>query len=409
MKLVLIAGARPNFMKIASIVDAIDMHNSKVRTVRHRFEYLVVHTGQHYDEKMSGTFFRELQLPRPAVDLEVGSSSHAVQTAEIMKRFEPVLEKEQPDAVVVVGDVNSTIACALVASKMTSPIEPHGSKKIRPLIVHVEAGLRSRDWSMPEEINRVLTDAMADVLFVTEEDAIRNLRREGIARRKIHFVGNTMVDTLLRHAARAEQSPILQLLGLERPRRVGPTTINPYGVVTLHRPSNVDDPHVFRGILDALLRISQTLPLVFPIHPRSFARIKEFGLTSRIKMLGPEHGRDIEAGLHCIDPLGYLDFLRLMSKARIVLTDSGGIQEETTVLGVPCVTMRENTERPVTMSQGTNVLAGTAKEAVVRQTLRQLKRTVKSMRPDFWDGKAGERIVSIIFKTVAKGTQTRVG
>jgi UDP-N-acetylglucosamine 2-epimerase (non-hydrolysing) len=205
MKLLLVAGARPNFMKIASIVDAIDLHNRKVRTAEQRLEYLVLHTGQHYDEKMSGTFFRELQLPRPAVDLEVGSGSHAVQTAEIMKRFEPVLEKEQPHAVVVVGDVNSTIACTLVASKIAYPSDGRASTKTRPLIVHVEAGLRSRDRTMPEEINRVLTDALADLLFVTEEDAVRNLRREGIAGRKIHFVGNTMVDTLLRHRARADE------------------------------------------------------------------------------------------------------------------------------------------------------------------------------------------------------------
>src|SRR5262245_45441276 len=284
MKLLLVAGARPNFMKIASIVDAIDLHNRK-RAPRHRIEYLVVHTGQHYDEKMSGTFFRELQLPRPAVDLEVGSGSHAMQTAEIMKRFEPVLVKERPDAVIVVGDVNSTVACALVASKTVYPTEKGASSRTRPLIIHVEAGLRSRDWSMPEEINRVLTDAMADVLFVTEEDAIRNLRGEGIARRKIHLVGNTMVDTLLRHRARAAQSPVLQRLGLQpveagaeasgrtRLKTATAEVVPPYGVVTLHRPSNVDDPAIFREILDALLTISRKLPLIFPVHPRSFARI----------------------------------------------------------------------------------------------------------------------------------------
>src|SRR5262245_45096591 len=259
MKLLLVAGARPNFMKIASMADAIDLHNRKVRTAQQRIEYLVVHTGQHYDERMSGTFFKELNLPRPAVDLEVGSGSHALQTAEIMKRFEPVLEKERPDYVVVVGDVNSTVACALVASKMVYPIEGHALRKTRPLIVHVEAGLRSRDWSMPEEINRVLTDAMADLLFVTEEDAVRNLRGEGIARRRIHFVGNTMVDTLLRHRIRAEQSSILQRLGLDVPDAERPSA-TPYGVVTLHRPSNVDDPDTFRGILEALLTISRKLP-----------------------------------------------------------------------------------------------------------------------------------------------------
>jgi len=382
-------------MKIASIVDAIDLHNRK-RAPRHRLEYLVVHTGQHYDEKMSGTFFRELQLPRPAVDLEVGSGSHAVQTAEIMKRFEPVLEKERPDAVVVVGDVNSTVACALVASKTAYRPGKHNSKNTRPLIVHVEAGLRSRDWSMPEEINRVLTDAMADVLFVTEADAVRNLRGEGIARRRIHFVGNTMVDTLLQHRIRAEQSSILQRLGLDVPDAERPSA-TPYGVVTLHRPSNVDDPDTFRGILEALLTISRKLPLIFPIHPRTLARIAEFGLTAQCSLLGAgERITDVKAGLYCIEPLGYLDFLRLMSKARIVLTDSGGIQEETTVLGVPCVTVRENTERPVTITQGTNVLAGISTETIVRAATRKLREPVRARRPKFWDGKAGERIVRIL-------------
>jgi UDP-N-acetylglucosamine 2-epimerase (non-hydrolysing) len=395
MKLLLVAGARPNFMKIASIVEALDAHN---RTARRRLDYVVLHTGQHYDEKMSGTFFRELGLPRPSVDLEVGSGSHAVQTAEIMKRFEPVMEKERPDAVILVGDVNSTAACALVASKIAYPAEDDGSIRPRPLIVHVEAGLRSRDRSMPEEINRVVTDAMADLLFVTEEDAVRNLRREGIPPDRIHLVGNTMVDTLLRHRARAEDSPILRRLGLVVPGEELPAAL-PYGVVTLHRPSNVDDPKVFRGILEALLKIGRKLPLVFPIHPRTVARIGEFGLAGQCRMLAPhEKVTDTKGGLYCIEPLGYLDFLRLMSKARIVLTDSGGIQEETTMLGVPCVTLRNNTERPVTVSQGTNVLAGTSQEAIVRHSLKQLKRPVKSRRPYRWDGKAGERIVGTLSK-----------
>jgi UDP-N-acetylglucosamine 2-epimerase (non-hydrolysing) len=301
--------------------------------------------------------------------------------------------------VIVVGDVNSTIACALVASKIVYPPNPESSGRTRPLIVHVEAGLRSKDWSMPEEINRVLTDALSDVLFVTEQDAVRNLRRESIARKQIYFVGNTMVDTLLCHRARAEQSEILHRLGLETKTAVGSSRAT-YGVVTLHRPSNVDDPVVFRGILDALLTISRTLPLIFPIHPRSFARINEFGLTSQCRMLGShEKLTEGETGLHCIEPLGYLDFLRLMSKARIVLTDSGGIQEETTVLGVPCVTLRENTERPVTIREG-NILAGVSKETIVRQTRRQLERRRRPTRPRFWDGKAGRRIVTILSKVV---------
>ena len=409
MKLLLVAGARPNFMKIASIVDALDAHN---RTARRRFEYLVVHTGQHYDEKMSGTFFRELKLPRPSVDLEVGSGSHAAQTAEIMKRFETVLEKERPDAVIVVGDVNSTIACALVASKMTYPRGAEASKQDRPLIVHVEAGLRSRDRSMPEEINRLLTDSIADLLFVTEADAVRNLVKEGVPRHRIHFVGNTMVDTLLEHRARAEHSPVLEHLGLRpssppaaqrspsfRGSREGIAV--PFGVVTLHRPSNVDDPFVFRGILDALLKISLKLPLIFPVHPRTFAHIVRFGLTSECRLLGPQDKiADIKAGLYCIGPLGYLDFLRLMSKAKIVLTDSGGIQEETTVLGVPCVTLRENTERPVTIAKGTNILAGVSTSKIVRAANKQLREPVRPKRPKYWDGRAGKRIVSILNNTL---------
>jgi UDP-N-acetylglucosamine 2-epimerase (non-hydrolysing) len=397
MKLLLVAGARPNFMKIASIVAALDAHNLGAKK---RIDYLLVHTGQHYDEKMSRTFFRELDLPRPAVDLEVGSGTHAAQTAEIMKRFEPVLVKERPDAVLLVGDVNSTIACALVASKIVYPPDPESPGRTSPLIVHVEAGLRSRDRSMPEEINRILTDALSDLLFVTEESAVHNLRSEGIARNRIHLVGNTMVDTLLHHRDRAEQSAVLQRLGLAGSDSDSQATL-PYGVVTLHRPSNVDDPAAFRNILDALLTIGKRLPLVFPVHPRTVARIEEFGLADQCPMLTAlEHVPDTTAGLYCIEPLGYLDFLRLMSKARIVLTDSGGIQEETTMLAVPCVTLRNNTERPVTISEGTNVLAGTSKEAIVRQSFRQLKRRTQRIRPRFWDGKAGQRMVKLLSKTI---------
>ena len=393
MKLLLVAGARPNFMKIASIVAALDAHNLAVKK---RIDYLLVHTGQHYDEKMSQTFFRELDLPRPAVDLEVGSGTHAAQTAEIMKRFEPVLVKERPDAVLLVGDVNSTIACALVASKITYPVGPDASASTRPLIVHVEAGLRSKDRSMPEEINRILTDALSDLLFVTEQSAVRNLRSEGIALNRIHLVGNTMVDTLLRHRDRAEQSAVLQRLGLAGSDSDN-QAILPYGVVTLHRPSNVDDPAVFRNILDALLTVGERMPLVFPVHPRTVARIQEFGLAGQCHMLEPhETIPETKAGVYFIEPLGYLHFLRLMSKAKIVLTDSGGIQEETTMLGVPCITLRNNTERPVTISEGTNLLAGTSKAAIVRQALRQLKRRVKSKKPYRWDGKAGQRILSTL-------------
>jgi UDP-N-acetylglucosamine 2-epimerase (non-hydrolysing) len=397
MKLLLVAGARPNFMKIASIVAALDAHNLAAKK---RIDYLLIHTGQHYDEKMSQTFFRELDLPRPAVDLEVGSGTHAAQTAEIMKRFEPVLVKERPDAVLLVGDVNSTIACALVAAKISYQDGTDASDRTRPLIVHVEAGLRSKDRSMPEEINRILTDALSDLLFVTEESAVHNLRSEGIARNRIHLVGNTMVDTLLRHRDRAGQSAVLQRLGLAGSDSDSQPTL-PYGVVTLHRPSNVDDPAAFRNILDALLTIGKTLPLVFPVHPRTVSRIQEFGLADQCHMLEPhETIPETNAGVYFIEPLGYLHFLRLMSKARIVLTDSGGIQEETTMLGVPCVTLRNNTERPVTVSEGTNVLAGTSKEAIVRQAIKQLKRRAQRTRPRFWDGKAGQRIVKILSKAI---------
>jgi UDP-N-acetylglucosamine 2-epimerase (non-hydrolysing) len=337
-----------------------------------------------------------------------------------MKRFEPVLEKERPDAVIVVGDVNSTIACALVASKMTYPEATEASQRTRPLIVHVEAGLRSRDRSMPEEINRLLTDSIADLLFVTEADAVRNLVEEGIPKPRIHFVGNTMVDTLLQHRARAEHSSVLEHLGLRSSspplKRGSPSSATnrgetiavPYGVVTLHRPSNVDDPAVFRGILDALLKISQKLPLIFPVHPRTFAHIVRFGLTSECRLLGSEDRvADTEAGLYCVGPLGYLDFLRLMSKAKIVLTDSGGIQEETTVLGVPCVTLRENTERPVTITEGTNILAGMSPSKIVRAANKKLREPVRPKRPKYWDGRAGKRIVTTLSKVLFPKPATR--
>lgn len=424
MKVMLIAGARPNFMKIASIVEAI--HHVQ-RTGKQTLDLVLVHTGQHYDEKMSKTFFKELGIPEPTLNLEVGSGSHAVQTAEIMKRFEPVLLQERPDAVVVVGDVNSTIACSLVAAKVTYPVDRPGNNLTRPLVVHVEAGLRSHDWSMPEEVNRVLTDRLADLLFVTEQSGMKHLRAEGVPKKRIHIVGNTMVDTLLRHRRHALESTILQRLGLQpaehersgvtRPSTSSPgvphSDVAPYALVTLHRPGNVDDLEVFTGILDALTQIARDVPVIFPVHPRTVGRITEYGLGKYCRVLQGLEPISAQKGvLHCIEPLGYLDFLCLMSHARLVLTDSGGIQEETTALGVPCVTLRENTERPVTLTHGTNRLVGTNPRAIVRQARASLKaKGVTTHTPPLWDGKAAQRIVSILMKelhALRRGKNDRV-
>ncbi|MDQ7837653.1 MAG: UDP-N-acetylglucosamine 2-epimerase (non-hydrolyzing) [Thermodesulfobacteriota bacterium] len=353
-------------MKIAPIADAITAHNG---TSSLKIEHRIVHTGQHYDKEMSELFFKELEIPEPDINLEVGSGSHAFQTAEIMKRFEPVLLEEKPDYVLVVGDVNSTIACALVAAKF-------GVK-----VIHVEAGLRSFDRSMPEEINRVLTDAISDLLFTTERSAEENLLREGISGEKIHFVGNVMIDTLLSHKEKARQSRILQKLGFLK----DPTDLaKPYAVLTLHRPSNVDDGHVLGRIFDALNEISRSLPIVFPIHPRTRNKLEAEGIS-------------LSGDIKSIEPLGYLDFLKLMAHAKLVLTDSGGIQEETTVLGVPCLTLRENTERPVTITEGTNVLVGTDRDTIVHESLAALKNGRKESRiPELWDGSAAKRIVTIL-------------
>ncbi|WP_447985814.1 non-hydrolyzing UDP-N-acetylglucosamine 2-epimerase [Nitrospira sp. Nam74] len=412
MKIMLIAGARPNFMKIASIVEAIQ---DVQRAGKHKLDMVLVHTGQHYDEKMSKTFFKDLSIPEPNINLEVGSSSHAVQTAEVMKRFEPVLLQERPDAVLVVGDVNSTIACSLVASKVAYPTDSNYSSLARPLIVHVEVGLRSDDWTMPEEINRVLTDRLSDLLFVTEPSGMKHLRAEGIPKTRIHYVGNTMVDTLLRHRQHALESTIFKRLGHDHAtgadllhavgkRRsqghVVDAAVLPYALVTLHRPSNVDDPETFKGILDALIQVSRHVPVIFPVHPRTVGRVKEHGLGDYCRTLeGSEPVTNDKGILHCIEPLGYLDFLCLMSHARVLLTDSGGIQEETTALGVPCVTLRKNTERPVTITHGTNRLAGTNPRSILREARASL--TVKRKRsrtPPLWDGNAAQRIVSILIK-----------
>ncbi len=377
LTLMSIAGARPNFMKIASITRAIAAHQKTGEAPG--LNHILVHTGQHYDKKLSECFFDQLELPRPDVNLEVGSASHAVQTAEIMKRFEPVVLERKPDAIIVVGDVNSTIACALVASKMVFDT-PNAYGLHRPLIVHVEAGLRSGDRTMPEEINRILTDAISDRLFVTEEDAISNLQKEGIPKEKIHFAGNVMIDTLMAHIKKARQSNIRQRLGIK----------NHYGLVTLHRPSNVDDKDKLIALLECLASIAQRIPLYFPVHPRTRANMEKFGILKRI-----ESG----SNLSFIEPLGYLDFLNLLEHASIVLTDSGGIQEETTVLGVPCITMRENTERPVTVKIGTNFLVGTDTQKIYETASSVLEgKGKKGAIPPYWDGKAGKRILDTLLE-----------
>jgi UDP-N-acetylglucosamine 2-epimerase (non-hydrolysing) len=359
VKLVNVVGARPNLMKIAPLLEAFSR--------RPGVEALLVHTGQHYDAKMSELFFRELGIPEPDLNLEVGSASHAVQTAEIMRAFEPVVREQRPDAVIVVGDVNSTIACGLVAVKLG----------VR--LAHVEAGLRSFDRSMPEEINRVLTDAISDLLFCTEESGVRNLRREGIAEDRIHLVGNVMIDTLLRHRAKADTSRILGELDLS-PRA--------FAVVTLHRPANVDDPLVLGRLVDALEAIHRDLAIVFPVHPRTRQKLAAFGLAERLAALRE---------LRLVEPLGYLDFLKLMAEARIVLTDSGGIQEETTILGVPCLTLRENTERPVTVECGSNRLVGRDPARIVAAWREIRDGAAPPLRvPPLWDGRAAERIAEVL-------------
>ncbi len=358
-----IVGARPNFMKIAPIMAAFRSHPDPIPA-------RLLHTGQHYDAAMKDSFFTDLGIPEPDVDLEVGSGSHAVQTAEIMKRFEPVLDAEQPAAVLVVGDVNSTIACALVAVKKGTPV------------IHVEAGLRSNDRGMPEEINRVLTDQISDFLFTTEREAQDNLAREGIPAERVHFVGNVMIDSLLTHLPRAVP-PQVTLAGASDPK----TFVNDFALVTLHRPSNVDDPAALRRVLSILRDVSELIPIVFPVHPRTESRIAAAGLTELLA--SPRILR--------LAPLAYLEMLGLMSKARLVLTDSGGIQEETTALGVPCLTLRENTERPITVTQGTNTVVGIDRTRILSATSDITGTGGKAGRiPEYWDGKAALRIKSVL-------------
>ena len=345
----MVAGARPNFMKIAPLMRALAGDPA--------FETVLIHTGQHYDDNMSGQFFRDLGIPQPQYHLEVGSGSHAQQTAEIMRRIEPVLEQLRPVAIVVVGDVNSTAAAALVA------------KKLGIEVVHVEAGLRSFDRSMPEEINRIVTDSISDLFLVTEESGRTNLLREGIAPERIHLVGNLMIDSLRQNLERARNSNIADRLGVRG---------TPYGVVTLHRPANVDEPEALREILGALGEIAATLPLLWPVHPRTRARLEGGSVP-------------LPGGIRLLEPLGYLDFLSLEAGSSLVLTDSGGIQEETTVLGVDCLTLRENTERPSTIELGTNRLAGTRKSTILAAWNELRRSPRKKQIPPLWDGQAGTR------------------
>lgn len=369
-RLLHVVGARPNYMKVAPIMAAVEARNTGAGGPL--FEQCLVHTGQHYDRALSELFFEELGLPRPDINLGVGSGSHAWQTARVMEAFEPVLASYRPDLVVVVGDVNSTLACALDARKLGIPV------------AHVEAGLRSGDMSMPEEINRRATDAIVDLLFTTDRIADACLYREGVDPTAIHRVGNVMIDSLLRHREKALARSTLADNGLldEYGRPL------PYAVVTLHRPGNVDDADTLRAIGTALVELGQRMPVVFPVHPRARARMTAHGLDD---LFTGGHG------IRLLGPAGYLDFMNLVAHARLVLTDSGGIQEETTILGVPCLTLRDNTERPITIDQGTNRLVGSRTDAIVAGIEAVLADDVpRPCAPELWDGRAGERIVEVI-------------
>ena len=356
LRICAVVGARPNFIKMAPLLEEMRR--------RPAFTAILIHTGQHFSPEMSDSFFRELSMPQPDLNLGVGGGTHTEQTAEIMRRLERAFLDAAPDAVLVVGDVNSTMAAALVAAKLGIPI------------AHVEAGLRSFDRTMPEEINRIVTDALSDFLFVTEPSGRKNLLAEGVPEQKVFLTGNVMIDTLLRFRSKAAESDVLERFELRSGN---------YAVVTLHRPSNVDDPAQLGRLLEVLKAIAASLPVVFPVHPRTRARMEAEGMSA--------------GSIVCAPPLGYLDFLRLMSEARLVLTDSGGIQEETTILQVPCLTLRENTERPATIEQGSNRLVGTNPEAILeaaRAVLSESPSQRPARVPDLWDGRASARIVDIL-------------
>jgi UDP-N-acetylglucosamine 2-epimerase (non-hydrolysing) len=357
-----VAGARPNFMKVKPVLDALEERGVDV---------LLVHTGQHYDEAMNDVFFRDLGLRAPDHHLGAGSGTHAEQTARVMVAFEALVARVPPDAVIVVGDVNSTLACSLVAAKAGC------------VVAHVEAGLRSRDWAMPEEINRLVTDRVSDLLFAPSPDAVDNLRAEGYHEDQIHLAGNVMIDTLYANLDRAVRGDTLARYDLAR---------GGYGLVTLHRPSNVDSPDTLRALLSALGTVSREIPLVLPVHPRTEARLASVG---------------VPAGLRLVPPAGYLDFIALQAGARLVLTDSGGVQEETTALGVPCLTLRENTERPITVSEGTNRVVGCDPDRIVAAAFEVLSRPPARRTPPLWDGKAGARIADTLLSFLSSDRRLR--
>ncbi|HEY7444182.1 MAG TPA: UDP-N-acetylglucosamine 2-epimerase (non-hydrolyzing) [Vicinamibacterales bacterium] len=372
LRILQIVGARPNFMKVAPIARELARHPQE-------FSSIILHTGQHYDEEMSEIFFHQLGMPRPHINLQVGSGTHAEQTAAVMVGFEKALAEIQPDLVLVVGDVNSTLACALVAAKQCIQV------------AHVEAGLRSFDRTMPEEINRVLTDRISDWLFVTEPSAVENLRHEGVDASRIHFVGNVMIDTLLACRERARALQVPQGLGL---------TPRGYAILTLHRPSNVDQNEVFDQIMRAIHHVAQDVPVVFPVHPR----------TRRVTLASSRASALIQAGrLQLLNPTGYLQFVGLLDESRAVLTDSGGVQEESTVLGVPCLTLRDNTERPVTITEGTNQLVGTRTDRIVEGWEWIKAAPPESRRPRLWDGEASRRIVDVLLEARRAGMFSRPG
>jgi UDP-N-acetylglucosamine 2-epimerase (non-hydrolysing) len=389
-KWILVAGARPNFMKVAPMIKAIHAHNHLNEDDIHP---LLVHTGQHYDVNMSDAFFRDLRLPEPDVHLGVGSGPHGEQTGKVLIEFEKVLWREKPELVIVVGDVNSTLACALAAAKLHIPV------------AHVEAGLRSFDRKMPEEINRLVTDALSDYLFTPSPDGDENLLKEGIPREKIFMVGDIMVDSLLSNLEQAKKTRTLEHLSLKPDQQ----PLRPYALLTLHRPSNVDNKISLGRIIHGLLEVASRIPILFPIHPRTKKQVKLFGMETALEfhpsadLLLEDYYEDmtLKKKIHCFEPLGYLEFLNLMAHAKIVLTDSGGIQEETTVLNIPCITLRDTTERPITLTQGTNVLVYDDPQKIVAEVTKILDgKARQGTCPSIWDGHTAERIVEVLVRTL---------